>query len=744
MTTDRIHPRTLAIRPRRGAAAVLAMLFLVLFTTLATAMYTMSSLNVQGVDALSDGDKARAASESGLRWAASRFVKMARPKTTVGSITASVSDTLWPAIRTSIQNDVNTMLTSGERAMTWDGTTLTSSTIAVDKNSSAGTFTLKITHWTDPSPGVNKGYVRVTSVGQYGAAVKTCTMDFTIDKKVKFAIVGKVPIQIGRNTLVEGPVAMTTPNKFPPILQLSDFRHLTASLQTKIDAFNQFLETNHKGYDNRVSIHNPDEYGKAVAAGYSDVNGDSYIDEYDLFVKEFDKNSDGAITKTEFTNPSTGKLYDADLFSAIDSLGAPLYAGDSRDGYQDGIIDNRDAYSKIRGEVSIAATAAAWQANLGGSTTIQDMIQGPIQTSDGSIDPAVKFGVDSADVFDLSPANFDTSGFKSQTGTAAGATVTSWGATPSIENKVLSAADAQVMKVTAPGQTAFKVNDIVLKADFDAANAPLPSTKKATGTDITPAAADEHTPYGSATWQATFHRPVFKNMRFKNVQIPKGLNALFDNCTFEGVTFVSLQTNITNSSGQTSTNPNDGMTWAKKMKSGGFTADTPLTSTNSYGFTEGNNLRFNNCTIKGPVASDVPTAYTHFANTMEFTGATTFDNQYDQTATLVIPQTNVEMGSFTDPSKAPSTLTGVVVAGNIDIRGSSVVDGSIIITGDGAGNTTQGWFGPRDDQTDPTTPMPEGGYGRLNIRYNPYRALPNGINIAIDILPDNKTYAEGL
>ena len=71
------------------------------------------------------------------------------------------------------------------------------------------------------------------------------------------------------------------------------------------------------------------------------------------------------------------------------------------------------------------------------------------------------------------------------------------------------------------------------------------------------------------------------------------------------------------------------------------------------------------------------------------------------------------------------------------------VDGSIIITGDGAGNTTQGWFGPSDSATDVTNEMPEGGYGRLNIRYNPHRALPNGINIAIDILPDNTTYSEG-
>jgi hypothetical protein len=732
-----------ARRSRRGAAAVLAMLFLVLFTSLATAMFSMSTLNVQGADNLSDNERARAAAESGLRWCASRFVKMARPKTTIGNIDAATATALWPAIRTSISNDFANMLTPAERSLSWDGTTLTSASIPTDGGPRR--FRLRIRqHPLYADDPLDQRYIRVTSVGTYGGATKSCTLDFKIDKKVKFAIVGKVPIQIGRNTLIEGPIAMTSPNKFPPLLQLSDFRHLTTNLRSRIDQFNAFIKQNHKGYDNRVSVHNPDEYGKAVAAGYVDVNDDSFIDEYDLFLKEFDKDNDKAVTRAEFTNPSTGKVYDDDLFKAMDELGAPLYAGDSRDGYRDGVIDNRDAYSKVRGEISIAATASAWQNNLGGSTTIQDMIKGPIQTSDGSIDPAVRFGVDSAEVFDLSPANFDTAGFKTQTGPAAGATATRAGARVSIENKVLAAADTQVVRVTAAGQTGIAVGNYVLKSQWDAVNAALPSNKRGTGTDASAAPADERTPYGSASWQATYRRPVFKNMHFKNVRIPKGLNALFDNCTFEGTTFVELQTNITNGSGQTTTSANDGMNWSKKMKSGSFSNTTPLTATNSHGFEQGNNLRFNNCTINGPLATDVPTAYTHFANTMEFTGATMFDNRADQSATLVCPQTNIEMGSFTDPSGAPSTLTGVVVAGNLDIRGTSIVDGSVIITGDGAGNTTQGWFGASDDATDATTPMPEGGYGRLNIRYNPHRALPNGINIAVDILPDIQTYAEGL
>ena len=106
-----------------------------------------------------------------------------------------------------------------------------------------------------------------------------------------------------------------------------------------------------------------------------------------------------------------------------------------------------------------------------------------------------------------------------------------------------------------------------------------------------------------------------------------------------------------------------------------------LSTSNSYGFDRGNNLRFNDCTMNGPLASDVPTAYTHFANSWEFTGKTLFNNTTDQTATIVSPQVNIEMGSFNTPGTSPSTLSGVVVVGNIDIRGSSNVDGSIIVTG---------------------------------------------------------------
>jgi hypothetical protein len=177
------------------------------------------------------------------------------------------------------------------------------------------------------------------------------------------------------------------------------------------------------------------------------------------------------------------------------------------------------------------------------------------------------------------------------------------------------------------------------------------------------------------------------------------------------------------------------------LPSGTFSNTTPLTATNNQGAALGNNLRFDNCTLQGPIASSYSTAYTHFANSWEFTNATLFDNRVDDTATIVAPQTNIEMGSFTS-GKDPSTLIGVVVAGNIDIRGTSLVDGSIIVTGDGAGNTTLGYFGTSDGDTNPGA-MPEGGYGRLNIRYNEHRALPDGVNIPLMLLAKPRTYQEG-
>ncbi|HXE53166.1 MAG TPA: hypothetical protein VN541_09135, partial [Tepidisphaeraceae bacterium] len=390
--------------------------------------------------------------------------------------------------------------------------------------------------------------------------------------------------------------------------------------------------------------------------------------------------------------------YDQNLFTAIDSLGGPLSPTDpTRQGYQDSILSNSDAYAKVKGQVMLIDTAAAWAKNLASQgLSIADMFAGPIVPPTPNAPPVV-FGVDQSQLFDLSPSNFDTSSYAAQAGPSAGPSSAS---ATTVQNAIVTTAMSN-------GGT-----------------------------------ATEQTPYGSSSWQATYKRPVFKNMTFVNCKIPKGLNALFQGCTFKGVTFVDMTTNITDSGGNTTTDPSAGMAWAQRMRSGSFSNNTVLTAANSYGFTDGNNLRFDNCTMNGPLVSTSPTAYTHFSNSWEFTGATYFNNTADPTATIIAPQVNIEMGSYTNPAQSPSTLIGVVVVGNMDIRGTTLVDGSLIVTGIGAGNTTLGYFGDSDASTDPNA-VPSTGWGKINLRYNPNRPLPDGINVAIDILPNTATYKEG-
>lgn len=686
---------------KRGATAVLAMLFLMLITALTVGMFSIAQTNVQSSTNLSEVTRALSAAESGMNWIQWRFVSMNRPKTTAGVISQEVAQSIWPALRSAIVDDFNSLSDPSERPSAVTSTSVTSSLISL---SDGQKFFIHIEQDTsDPR------WLNVTSTGQYGSAERSVSMRFKIDKKIRFAVVGKVPIQLGRNTIIEGPVAMGTPGKYPPILMLSDFEHLNPSLTSRINNWQALLESQNVNYSGFISVNDTERYQQALSAGFNDYDRNGVLDELDIFIQHYDTNGDRAVSSSEFTDPSTGKLYDPNLFAAIDSLGGPLFVGDvERLGLNDGQIDLNDSYAKIRGQIILMTSASAWQNNLGSTKTIHDMIVGPVVPPGPGV-PAVKFSAAPNDIIDLSPANFEEAAQKLRlrSGSYAGImTKTS----SLIANTTLSASDAN-------GGT-----------------------------------AQERTPYGSVSYQATYRRPVFRNMTLRNVVIPKGLNALFENCTFEGVTFVEGERDIKTSSESITYNKDDGMSWAqRRIKGDSFTKDKVLLSsgtpssgqTITYGSQNGNNLRFHNCTFKGPVAGNYSTAYTHFANSWEFTGATLFDNQVDQTVTILSPQVNIEMGSFTNPDAAPSTLIGVVVAGNIDIRGTSIVDGSIIVTGDGAGNTTLGYFGASDSDTNPSA-LPEGGYGRLSIRYNPNRALPDGINVAIDITPDPTTYSEGL
>jgi len=737
--------------------SVLAMLFLVIVATLAVGMFSMTTMGTESSDNLRHVDRSQASAETGMRWIIHRFKSMNRPFSDKGQIHPPEADRLFDLIAAELQLQYNALSNRTGAAFIRGSGTQAFSTGLVE-NGVARVFTdtpsflwmgplsigdgdqrfsVRVEQYpTADDASKNQTSLRVTVWGFSGCGtprVRTPTsptdvttqslhaivIDFDLEKKVRYAVISKTRIQLGRNTIVEGPVGTTSDRTNPrePLLVLGDFKHLGTSLSNKIGQFESFLRANYNGFDNRISkLTHPKVYEDAISASFSDYDNNGVIEDFDLFLKQFDTNGDRAIVASEFRDSSTNQSLDANLFKMIDELGAALVDGSGqsvaqRPGFGDDRIDARDGYAKVRGSLFATTSQQDWTNELAGrgQTLVGDMIGGSIAV-ENPLDTAVRLGVPSNQMFDLSPANFEqvATNFRARSGSAGGSA--SHNATL-IANQTLTLARANG------------------------------------GTVI------ERSPFGSVSYQATLRRPIYRNMTLRNVIVPRGLNALFENCIFEGVTFIDTERNITLGNGSTvTTSQSDGMSWANRRIAGNntinrdtalvgatITASNPLAST--QGSVNGNNIRFHNCTFKGPLANNYSTAYTHWANSWEFTGSTLFDNQVDQTATIVAPQTNIEMGSFTNPLQSPSTLNGVVVAGNIDIRGTSVVDGSIIVTGDGAGNTTLGYFGPSDGDTNPGA-LPEGGYGRLLVRYNPNRALPDGINLRIDLTPDASTYRE--
>jgi hypothetical protein len=748
---------------RRGSILLVALVFLILVGALASAICAYSVGNVRLGAADSQSARALLAAESGMSFLLLQLRMTPMPIILEGSIDKMSSpSTLWAG--TNIEalgttnngiavqlaaaiNNCGSFVKSGTTVVVPAGLNpLTTPPIIVDRASGDNScFTLTV-EWDSGNPRPTSStsaanlVLHLTSVGQCGQVTRKVTMDVMLQKTLRYAVYSNIAIQLGKNTMVTGDVVskMTTFTKGPPVWSLSDFTRLTgqSALDSKLETFRDLLVANDPSHSNRLQVRgNPAVKALADAQGFTDHNGDGFVDDYDVFLNHLDPNGTNRITQSQYT-ASNGKPMDAQLFVLLDTLNPPYLAGgtprpgltynttpdpnsalnqwlgivDNVGGYDgDGRLDLNDSYAKVLGTVKVRVGAKDWEnwandtSSSGGAQYelgYREQLQGPIVSPDPS-EPPVQFNYASSDTQDLTPQSFDTTSYKQKAGTK-----------------------GNYSGVIPVGAT---VSDYVI--GYSNANS---------------GKAVEASPQGAANPQATYERPVFKNVKFVNCKIAKGTNALFQNCTFEGVTYVDMQTNITDTNGTTTTNdPNKGMTWSKKMKSGTFSSTTTLKSTNSYGFSEGNNLRFEACQVNGPMAAAVPSAYTHFANNWEFSGSTVFNNTSDPTATILAPNTNIDCGSFLAPPTGPlptSSVLGVIVGGNVNMRGGAWnVDGSIIITGNGGMNTTLGYFGPDDAATDPHA-IPAGGFGRICLRYNPTRAMPDGIYTRLTLIRLPQTY----
>ncbi|HPS55368.1 MAG TPA: hypothetical protein PLP05_07215, partial [Sedimentisphaerales bacterium] len=204
-------------------------------------------------------------------------------------------------------------------------------------------------------------------------------------------------------------------------------------------------------------------------------------------------------------------------------------------------------------------------------------------------------------------------------------------------------------------------------------------------------------------------RYIYKNQTFTNTRLPESKNALFINCTFNGILYVDC----------------------------GKTGST-------Y-----NNVRFDDCKFKGPIITNTPN-YSNstnwwMKNCLYFTGEEDFNNVTNIPATILAPNFNVNLGNTNPDTGESNVLKGAIVGGIVDIRGNAEIYGTVISMYDTSGyssgyvNNIGATLGDGGSET--TEP---GDIGIINITPNPDQLLPSGVTTPIVIKPLRNSYNESI
>lgn len=412
--TDVRHPRTRRPASRqRGVAAILAMMFLVIFGSLAAAMAIVSEGNLHTADAHIKANRSLAAAETGLHFVRYRLGQVtSQIKTTDGEITADNADDLWLSIGDAMVLSLSDEY-HNDAQPTFDGTTLTIGPIRAGSHANAPTFTATLTphplagvnyddaeydrapyDGSDPDTGITWNVsaaapldgrflrlaVRATDGYEGNSVTRTLTMDLRINKSIPFAILSRSRIMIGKNVLIDGPIGTRFDEVHlqngHPMQVSSDFRGIDPDLDADLDLLVASLAEDDQDGDNRLSVYNSTETAAYIDPQDYDIDGDGFIDDFDFFLARIDSNGDTRVSTSELES-KVNPLDAAQLIELIDTMG-----NTSRPGFADGFIDADDLYAKIRGPVQILADKEDWEDGAAGGD-YQDHLQvqsGPMAT----------------------------------------------------------------------------------------------------------------------------------------------------------------------------------------------------------------------------------------------------------------------------------------------------------------------------------------------------------------------------
>jgi len=555
---------------------------------------------------------------------------------------------------------------------------------------------------------------------------RTIIRDYRLVKTVDQALIAHSKVLIGKNVSIEGDLGARFDEvdfeNGDPIVMRSDFLGLDPVLDLKIGEFWASLALNDVDGDNRLRVGHPIEGATGLDntadydgdgdpdAAFADATGDGYIDEFDLFVRHYDDNNDGRVTLSatliegtpagdalaapEFVLPG-GDPVDDDLALLIDGRapdrnknGIAGWIDDNSDqqfqpvdedpadydgflgvfgdrelGWRDGYLDRLDQYAKVSGGLRFRVGASDWENAQG---PINERLRGPIDPDDD--DAPLTFNAGDDVLPDISATSFaDT------------------------ENALMAAADGTAFWSQVADQLGTSTDVLATwELDDNPGDSTLPAYIPVWEDNNLDGRPDnsgwaywEKSPFNSPAYSDAYWRPVFRNFTFRNVQIPMGLNALFENCQFIGVTYIrshtdnshpmwtELGTNSLDDSGnvvpkyrryvygddasETYANAPTSLPDSAKPPEAFIlmtipgdtpldTGDVPMDEVGSYGagysllpaplLIDGarvtdtkefsNNVRFHDSLFVGSVVADTPSTYTQVRNKVQFTGATRF------------------------------------------------------------------------------------------------------------------------
>ncbi len=592
------------LRTRRGVVGVLAMMFLVLFSTLALALAVATQGNLRTASSHLRVTRAMSAVDTGLSLAESRLNEAcARFVTSKGEMTPAYLASLWtnatgaspaatvlaPAdgrtesvaptsIAGALQNlnaaDASSNVVASNGTNAASAITLPNpgtgwvvfTPIGIEKNGAGTIVTAVQISYAPPDATTGRVLAVVTGYDWDYARGRWVTRSaqqwFTLNKSVRHAVLTPSRVMIGRDVQVEGPLGVRYDSHAldavdgPPLVIQSDFMGLNNTLDQRLRDFFAKVALDDVDGDNRLRVNHPVE-GRSLGAlnandynsdgaadnAFKDMTRDGMIDDYDIFLKFYDANNDGKVVLSAALTAGTPAAALTPEFTADDALAMLIDSGD-RDRNKNGVYNGR-------------FVGGAWD-----YSTFKD------NNADGTRDSA---DVDSDDVtLGYRDGVLDYKDHYAKVRGSVGLKVarSTWESAHDSYNVTVGNYMQYVKGAIVPDKNqpaiAFGQSDTDLPAitdtSFAAAATDLANIAAgqsqsfsqqviaAKGAGWTAPRQAEPTPYGAPAPADWYNRPVYDGITFKNVTIPMGNNGLFKNCTFIGVTRVRAYTDNTHAS----------------------------------------------------------------------------------------------------------------------------------------------------------------------------------------------------